>query len=256
MVRRLSWLRTRVGARWHMALHLARHPELVYDAVADDLRFAATDLARHEMLERKAFFRRAFAYLAFNRIPGDYVEFGSHGAMTFRLAWSAMRLTGAARHLWAFDSFAGLPAPADPRDRHPRWEPGAMAQGLTEFHVACRAHGMGPGDYTAVAGFYAETLAPASGHPRPERIAFAYIDCDLYSSTVAVLGFLRPRLQSGMLIAFDDWFCDSAEGPSGERAATREAFGAEAAWRLEPYQPIGWHGMSFVVEPTGAGTGA
>lgn len=253
-MRLLDWLRGRIARRerLHLGLHLARHPELVYDAVADDLHFVSADLGRYEMLERKAFLRRAFTYLAFNEIPGDYVEFGSHGAMTFRLAWSAMRLTGVHRHLWAFDSFAGLPAPADPRDRHPRWQPGTMAQRLDDFHAACLAHGIPPGDYTAVAGFYDETLAPTSNRRLPDTIALAYVDCDLYSSTAAVLGFLRPRLRGGMLIAFDDWFCDSADGPSGERVAASEAFAAETAWRFVPYLPIGWHGMSFVVEPAGS----
>lgn len=247
-MRRLDPLRRRLPARLRRALHLARHPELLYDAVADDLAFADADLARYEMLERKAFFRRAFTYLAFNGIPGDYAEFGSHGAMTFRLAWSANRLTGAGRHLWAFDSFAGLPAPADPRDRHPRWVPGAMAQPVEAFHAACRAHGMGPGDYTVVAGPFAETLAADAGGARPDVIGLAYVDCDLYSSTRSVLSFLAPRLRHGMLLAFDDWFCESPEGPSGERAAAAEAFGSASPWRLVPYQPIGWHGMSFVVE--------
>jgi O-methyltransferase len=250
-MRPLDRLRRR-AARARLALHLARHPEALADAVADDLHFRDAGIARHEMLERKAFLRRAFTYLAFNGIPGDYAEFGCHGAMTFRLAWSANRLTGAGRHLWAFDSFAGLPPPADPRDRHPRWQPGTMAQGVDAFHAACRAHGMAPDDYTVVAGYYSDTLAPGGAASLPERIALAYIDCDLYSSTAAVLAFLRPRLHCGMLIAFDDWFCYSDAGPSGERAAAAEAFSGETAWRLVPYQPFGWHGMAFVVEPAEA----
>lgn len=247
-MRPLDPLRRSLPPRLRRALYLLRRPELLYDAVADDLAFADTGLTRYEMLERKAFFRRAFTYLTFNEIPGDYAEFGSHGAMTFRLAWSANRLTGAGRHLWAFDSFAGLPAPADPRDRHPRWVPGTMAQSLEAFHAACRAHGMAPRDYTVVAGPFADTLSAGAEGPRPDLIGLAYVDCDLYSSTRSVLAFLQPRLRHGMLLAFDDWFCESPEGPSGERAAAAEVFGPQASWRLVPYLPIGWHGMSFVVE--------
>ena len=50
----------------------------------------------------------------------------------------------------------------------------------------------------------------------------AYIDCNLYSSTVTVLEFLAPRLKHGMIVAFDDYFCWSPTQVSGERFALHE----------------------------------
>ena len=68
---------------------------------------------------------------------------------------------------------------------------------------------------------------------RPANIALAFIDCDMYSSTRSVLGFLMPRLKHGMIIAFDDYFCwIRRPQPSGERRAMLDFFGDHAA--VEP----------------------
>ncbi len=197
---------------------------------------------------KRQFFWNAFKALGYNGIDGDYVEFGSHGATTFRLAFDQIRQRGQQRHLWAFDSFQGLPVQAGPQDAHPVWQPGTMATAEGDFHALCRAHGMAPGQYTTVAGFYDQTLPRLGPTAAPSNIALAYVDCDLYSSTQAVLAFLAPRLKHGMLIAFDDYFCWSATQVSGERQAFLEFEAAQRGWRFLRYRDYGWAGCSYLVE--------
>lgn len=151
-------------------------------------------------------------------------------------------------HLWAFDSFAGLPEVTDDKDAHPIWTKGNFCMPIEKFHERCRLNGIPRSAYTAVEGFYEQSLAPTASGARPEKIRLAYIDCDLYSSTSAVLKFLMPRLQHGMVLGFDDYYCWSAEAPSGERLALAEFFDGNSEWRLLPYVQFGWAGMSFVVE--------
>ena len=38
-----------------------------------------------------------------------------------------------------------------------------------------------------------------------ERVAFAHIDCDIYSSAATVLRLLSPRICAGSVIVFDEW---------------------------------------------------
>ncbi|HYC54821.1 MAG TPA: hypothetical protein VEL28_07770, partial [Candidatus Binatia bacterium] len=97
-------------------------------------------------------------------------------------------------------------------------------------------------------GFYEDTIGPASADGAPERIALAYVDCDLHSSTAVVLRFLEPRLRPGMLVAFDDYFCHSLAGISGERMAMLEFLARNPRWNFLPYVRFGWHGQSFIVE--------
>ena len=99
-----------------------------------------------------------------------------------------------------------------------------------------------------VPGFYHDTLDRMAPTDRPVNIALAFIDCDMYSSTRSVLGFLMPRLKHGMIIAFDDYFCWTPTQPSGERRAMVEFFGDHPKWNLLPFMNFGWHGQSFVVE--------
>lgn len=90
-----------------------------------------------------------------------------------------------------FDSFQGLPEP---------WVAGEPAGHYT-------THGklpIVPPNVRLHTGWFADTVPPfmsrASGPVR-----FAHIDCDLYSSTVTVLAALRPHLQPGAILLFDDF---------------------------------------------------
>jgi hypothetical protein len=196
---------------------------------------------------KKHFFRCAFKTLSYNGIDGDYAEFGCHGAMTFGLAFDEISRRQLAARLWAFDSFKGLPKPKGPKDNHPRWLEGDMAISLEEFHAICSRHGIPRSKYETVAGYYQDTLPPLENRP-PANICLAYIDCDMYSSTKAVLEFLVPRLKHGMIIAFDDYYWWSSNQLAGERKAMLEFFGKNQHWHLEPYIQYGWASMSFVVE--------
>jgi O-methyltransferase len=247
---RSSWLPT--------ARHILRHPfgavgdALIARHLANSLRYRPTERFGYEIAHRRDFFRHVFHYLSFNGIDGDYAEFGCHGAMTFRMAFGAAELTGHQAHLWAFDSFEGLPEGADTRDEHPQWMPGTMSTDAQKFVALCDEAGIPKRRYSVVPGFYSDTLVSSAGGERPSKIAFAYVDCDLYSSTTDVMGFLEARLRPGSVIGFDDYYCYSPEGPSGERLASKAHFAA-SEWTLVPFIQYGWHGMSFVVEPKSLG---
>jgi O-methyltransferase len=228
------------------------------------LRSARWELARLRAedwyLDRggqQSFLRRAFAFIQRNGIGGDYVEFGCWTGMTFVMAYRESRRAGLGCKLWAFDSFLGLPEPKGPEEDYPTWVKGAMRTTLDEFHSIMKRKGVPASAYTVVPGYYEETLSsPGSVQEFPADICFAYIDCDLYQSAKAILKFLIPWLKPAMLIAFDDYYCYTRSGISGERRACAEAFGANSDWRMVPYIQYGWSGMSFVIErrenpPTG-----
>ena len=203
------------------------------------------DLYTRERLARQAFFYNAFKALRFNRISGDYAEFGSHGGNTLALAYGEARRHGHQAHLWAFDSFAGLPPPQENADEHPEWREGKMATGVEEFHAICAERGIPRDAYTAVPGLYDDVL-PRQREPRD--IALAYVDCDLYSSTTSVLDFLEQRLKHGMIVAFDDYYCWSETQASGERRALLELMARESRWNWLPYMQFSWAGAAFALE--------
>jgi O-methyltransferase len=219
-----------------------------YRTMSRELAYQPGEQFRDELLDLKAFMRRAFQVLVYNAIDGDYAEFGCCGATTFTLAWGAADLVGHKAHLWAFDSFEGLPSSTDPRDAHTGWTEGVMAMTEEAFIGRCQANGVPEQAYTTVPGFYSESLSSGSRDPRPGRICFAYVDCDLYTSTLQALEFLGDRLCHGAVVAFDDYYCFSESHPSGERLAVTEFFANHERWRLVPYIQWGWYGMSFIIE--------
>ncbi len=203
-----------------------------------------------KVADTEAFFWDAATALMVNGITGDYVEFGSWGGNTMRMAH--LHLAPLGRHLWAFDSFEGLPEAADPRDHHPGWRPGgAGAGGVETFFADCEAHGVPRSAYTVVPGYYDDVLPALGADGPPADIALVYLDCNMYSSTVSALRFLGPRLKHGMIIAFDDYWCWSPDEVSGERSAFAEFAVAHPAWHFHRFKEVNWGGTSFVVERAG-----
>jgi O-methyltransferase len=191
--------------------------------------------------------RKAFSLLGNNGITGDYAEFGC-GRGSFVPAYQESRKVKFNCTMWAFDSFRGLPAPSGAEDEHPRWIEGAYTTTVEYFRGFCKEAGISESEYNIVEGFYDETLAPSKQAKLPESIAFAYIDCDLYSSTKTVLNFLAPRIKHGTILAFDDYFCYSSTALAGERLACVEFLKEHPDVHLSPYCQYHCGGMSFIVE--------
>jgi hypothetical protein len=185
---------------------------------------------------------------------GDYLEFGSHQGRTFRMAWEHHRrhFDGKA-HFWLFDSFEGLPEP-EGIDRHPVWHAGRLAMSVEDLHRLAGQAGIPRSAYTAVKGFYSDTLTPelaARMQSDGVKAAIVFVDCDLYASTVDVLEFITPLLQQGTIVCFDDWFHYDARPDRGEQLATREWLDRHPEIELVDYHLFGWHGKSFVVHVAG-----
>lgn len=72
-----------------------------------------------------------------------------------------------------------------------------------------------------VKGYYNDPLTPELQRSLlGKSIAVAMIDCELYESTVPVLEFIRPFLQQGSILVFDD--CSRCYG--SEKRGREEPF--------------------------------
>lgn len=117
---------------------------------------------------------------------GLYLEFGVFYGRSIRQI--AARCPA---EVHGFDSFQGLPEAWNPRH-------GAGAYS-TEGELPSV-----PDNVQLHEGWFADTVPPFLGS-RQEPVAFAHIDCDLYSSTRVVLNAMAPRLQPGAILLFDDF---------------------------------------------------
>jgi len=137
-------------------------------------------------------------------LPGDIIECGSFkGGSAVNLSRLA-KMTGRRLHL--FDSFEGLPAPAEGDREHlvlselrfHTYQGGAYAGSLPEVRENVRKYGvLGVCEFHQ--GFFGDTLPPFC-----LPLVFAYIDADLTSSVRDCLKYVWPLLQDGSYLFTDE----------------------------------------------------
>jgi predicted O-methyltransferase YrrM len=123
------------------------------------------------------------------KVPGHYLEFGVFTGGTIRYLAGLRRK----QTFHGFDSFEGLPE---------AWSGFSLGQGV--FSKGGKLPAV-PSNVTLHKGWFSDTL-PKWREDFSGPVAFAHIDCDLYSSTVDILGALADRLQPGTVIVFDEYF--------------------------------------------------
>jgi len=199
----------------------------------------------------------AARFVAGNRVPGAYLEFGVWRGSTFAQFYHAFRRHRLAVAMYAFDSFEGLPEPAGVDAVGDGYEPFSAGQfrcSALDFVAELRGRGVPENAYTIVAGFYEDTLRPELVDKLGlERAALVWIDCVLYESARSVLGWLRPLLQDGTVLMFNDFYRFKGHPGLGERRALAEFLASEPHVTVTDYAKFGSAGQAFLVNFTDMG---
>lgn len=154
-------------------------------------RDESVDYVRDHMADAMMFeSRRAMLESCLTRAPAEglVLEFGvEKGASLKQIA------AATSRPVHGFDSFQGLPED---------WTGTFERRG--KFSTQGRIPAV-PSHVTLHTGLFEETLPQfKSEHAGP--VAFAHMDCDLYSSTRSVLWALADRFRPGSILVFDEYF--------------------------------------------------
>ncbi len=197
--------------------------QLLDENYRDRTKWLRTYFSNFGMKEREYIFTAIARFCHTNRpmTEGYYFEFGCFGGNTMRLAWKH------SRHLFnwtyvGFDSFEGLP-PLKPIDQQKIWAELRLAMDEPSFISTILDAGMPRSRLITVKGYYDKVLtAETATKLLPKKAVVIYIDCDLYHSTVPVLKFIKPFLQVGTIIVFDDWNIFWANPRRGMRRAWGE----------------------------------
>jgi hypothetical protein len=193
-------------------------------------------------------------YLVNAELAGDYAEFGVFKGTTFAYAANLFKGLFPLMRFLAFDSFEGLPEPQGIDKSLDNWSSGfhkgqfvASEEDFTS-HVLEKS-GLETERLVKIKGWFNDTLtAETRQKHKIEKLAVAWIDCDLYASTVPVLEFITPLLSVGSVIVFDDWRSYRNLPDKGEQRACREWLDASPSLTLNTLLPgIGFHGIAFTV---------
>jgi len=127
-------------------------------------------------------------------VPGDFWECGVYKGGTAMLLESIVRCA-VDKALYLFDTFAGMPETDPKRDHHRR---GDFAD--TSLEAVSGRVGQGPHVHYRP-GLIPETFIGLEG----QRVAFAHVDVDIFSSVTECCRFIYPRLSPGGVMVFDDY---------------------------------------------------
>lgn len=156
-------------------------------------------------IQRLGALARIAANISKNSVEGCIVECGTWRGGSIAIIDWAFRDMGAARDLWAFDSFEGLPPPGDrdPHEAHKVYYPGICAARETDVIDAVKLLG-GEYDRLSVVRRWLEETLPMS---RTGPIALLNIDVDWCDSVRTVLNNLFERVSPGGIVNLYDYGC-------------------------------------------------
>lgn len=190
-------------------------------------------------------------YLVGAQVSGDYCEFGIFKGDTFQYA--ARIIAPALPHMRyiAFDSFEGLPQPAgidSVNGYTSNFHEGEFAVPLDAVRQRLTNAGVDMTKVEFVKGWFEETLTDETARNLSiNHVAAAWIDCDLYESTVPVLKFLTSRISVGAVIIFDDWRVFRNLPEYGGQRACAEWLEKNPQIKLRELFSFGNHGLAFSV---------
>lgn len=222
-------------------------------------RIVREGLPANVRAEKLAHFQRIFAFLEYNGIRGDILEFGVATGKALALidlcAGKTMTGESAEYRIFGFDSFEGLPEPQG-RDREVHLDPdlvenfdkGQFAASRTAVVAWLKKQGADLERIQLIEGWYDAVLTPELRERLGiTRATMIDIDCDFYDSTRVALNWCAPLIQQGTIINFDDWFCYEARQDHGERAAFAEFLEEHPDMTAEPFSTHAWCSKSFLI---------
>jgi hypothetical protein len=180
---------------------------------------------------------------------GDYYEFGVFRGFTFLSAQRACDELGLERvQLYGFDSFGGLPEVEGIDRTNNQFFEGQFACSKDEVVRNLTERGFDWSRATLIEGFFSDSLTQALKRDLPLRkVGVAFIDCDLYSSTVEVLVWLESLLADGSILLFDDWYSFGESPDLGQQKAFAEFLESHGEWAAEPFIEFEDHGKGFIL---------
>ena len=187
-------------------------------------------------------------FFAVNHIEGDYLEFGVGGGSSLILAHKFKHIHGLDMHLYGFDSFEGQPKP-EGIDVHPTFPEGLSAVSIEDVVKILKESGIINQNTLLCQASTMNLLHQAKLKELGiKKAALVYLDCALYESSVPVLRFVLPLLQTGTVLSFNNWYTFNGDPERGEQLALKQFLQQNPEIRLNDYLNFGWDGKSFIVK--------
>ena len=151
---------------------------------------------------------------------------------------------------FGFDSFEGLPTiqGIDKTEKEFFYE-GQYSYSKDKVVRSLKEMGVDWNRTFLIDGFFSESLnQKTKDNYKMNKIAVALVDCDLYSSTVEVLDFIRDMVTDQTILIFDDWNAFNKNNEKGQRRAFSQFLEENAEVSAIEYFSYGLYGKTFILK--------
>tara|TARA_B110000438_G_scaffold294269_1_gene335418 strand:+ start:282 stop:959 length:678 start_codon:yes stop_codon:yes gene_type:complete len=157
--------------------------------------FIAHNLGKYDQI-KKAIFNTAI-----DSIEGDYIEFGIFTGACINhanLTWNKIKKNyDVKRKFYGLDSFEGFPDD----NEHKHFESNNFK---SSFEFSKKLEKKFLNQCFIIPGFFNNTIPSLKDNYKLNKIAIAFIDCDLYSSSLPCIDFIKKNISNGGYIIVDD----------------------------------------------------
>ena len=195
--------------------------------------------------------RKAMYITAHDKTLGSYLEFGVFTGSSFNFAMMINKkidkIFGNSNcNFFGFDSFKGF-GNINEDDKHPAFNDEHFSVNREKVINNIKKNSKGQ-NYKIIEGFFENTIKGKS--PKDigiDKARVIMIDCDLKNSTSIALEFLKPSLQKGTIILFDDYIFYKGDTNKGEYSAFEDFKVKNSNIKFRSAFEYGYGSKAFIV---------
>jgi O-methyltransferase len=198
---------------------------------------------------RNSAFIRVFNFVYFNKIEGNFIEFGVGSGTTLKLAIANARARKMTRMVFfGIDTFQGFPETQGPEIAFETYSSIVGSRSFTRKEILKTLRIRDDRDLHLVkCNMESDDLSSLTVKMQELKISIVHLDMDFYMPTLNALNMIFTSLSVGSVLMFDNYFFFAANDDMGERRAFREFQLLHPEVVISNYFNYGWHGMAFVV---------
>lgn len=200
-------------------------------------------------VSRNSAFIRVFNFVFFNKVEGDFVEFGVGSGTTLKIAIANARARKLSQMtFFGIDTFQGFPETHGPEKAFETYSSIVGSRSFSRKEILSTLKIRDNRDLQLIrCNMESDDLSSLTERMQELKISVVHLDMDFYMPTLNALNMIFNTLSVGSVLMFDNFFFFAANDEMGERRAFREFQLLHPEVVISNYFNYGWHGMAFVV---------
>ena len=247
-----------------MLLKFLKNQHWLINLVIKSISLIPTEVIHN--ISKTIFLKKVFFISNFEKVEGDYVEFGVYEGSSLLAAYSSnksnnknnfhQKKKSMKRNFFGFDNFETGFVTLSDKDKHPQWSDGSLNSDYKKTIKRLKKFTGGKitgskvitkhGDIELIKGNVEDTI-PNLDKNKIKQISVVLFDLDLGEPTSICLEFIKDKLSNGSILIFDDYYGFKGSEELGERYAFKKFCEKNPELKFREYKDYGIDGKSFIL---------